>query len=293
MGRVLWKETVTMVRFQCRLFTLTRSEPRVSPQRFQSGPFASGAFTTVPYTADTSYPSHPIRLLMLKRLHIPLPLSECTCRCRRNVDPLGDHRAACSRTRVLRTRGIPLEQTAARICRAARARVTTHTRVSDLNPPPQSNKLTTRDCPYTTAASWPLAQPWSPHSQVLANHAVEADNTQPLLIDCAGLRSGRQVERRGNTIPQTFGLHKRAQTPPRNSRSTAIIAHMARWSAVITHAAMHRRRRRSASGANSSHKRQRSSQRPGGLDLNPAEGSSSTSRSRRYRNGFEHPGPPV
>ena len=135
MGRVLWKETVTMVRFQCRLFTLTRSEPRVSPQRFQSGPFASGAFTTVPYTADTSYPSHPIRLLMLKRLHIPLPLSECTCRCRRNVDPLGDHRAACSRTRVLRTKGIPLEQTAARICRAARARVTTHTRVSDLNPP--------------------------------------------------------------------------------------------------------------------------------------------------------------
>ena len=129
------KKTVTMVRFQCRLFTLTRSEPRVSPQRFQSGPFASGAFTTVPYTADTSYPSHPIRLLMLKRLQIPLPLSECTCRCRRNVDPLGDHRAACSRTRVLRTRGIPLEQTAARICRAARARVTTHTRVSDLNPP--------------------------------------------------------------------------------------------------------------------------------------------------------------
>ena len=42
---------------------------------------------------------------MLGRLRPPLPLTERTCRCRRILDPLGDHRAACSRAGVLRSRG--------------------------------------------------------------------------------------------------------------------------------------------------------------------------------------------
>eukprot|EP00434_Breviolum_minutum_P043514 symbB.v1.2.038794.t1/scaffold6177.1/size20301/1 len=62
----------------------------------QSGPFASRAFTTIPYTNDFAYPSHLFRILLLRRLRLPLPLFARTCRCRRTFDSLGDHRAACA-----------------------------------------------------------------------------------------------------------------------------------------------------------------------------------------------------
>ena len=63
----------------------------------------------------------------------PLPLSARQCRCRRALDLLGDHRAACPQAGILRSRGVALERVAARICREAGARVTTNTRVADLN----------------------------------------------------------------------------------------------------------------------------------------------------------------
>ena len=99
----------------------------------QSGPFASRAFTTIPYTNDFAYPSHLFRILLLRRLRLPLPLFARTCRCRRTFDSLGDHRAACAQSGALRSRGGPLERAAARVCREAGARVTTHTRLADLN----------------------------------------------------------------------------------------------------------------------------------------------------------------
>ena len=52
---------------------------------------------------------------MLRRLRLPLPLTERTCRCRRVLDPLGDHRSVCPRSGVLRSRGCPLERAAARV----------------------------------------------------------------------------------------------------------------------------------------------------------------------------------
>ena len=101
----------------------------------QSGPFSGRAFTSIPYTPDATYPGPLFRLLLLRRLRLPLPLSDRICRCRRIVDPPGDHRSACPRTGVLRSRGGPLEIAAARVCREAGARVTMHTRITDLNIP--------------------------------------------------------------------------------------------------------------------------------------------------------------
>ena len=43
----------------------------------------------------------------LRRLRLHLPLSARSCRCRRPLDPLGDHRAACAQSGVLRSRGAP------------------------------------------------------------------------------------------------------------------------------------------------------------------------------------------
>ena len=46
----------------------------------QTGPFASRTFTTIPYGPDTTYPSHLFRSLLLRRLRLPLPLAERSCR---------------------------------------------------------------------------------------------------------------------------------------------------------------------------------------------------------------------
>ena len=42
-----------------------------APVTSQSGPFASRAFTTIPYTNDFAYPSHLFRILLLRRLRLP------------------------------------------------------------------------------------------------------------------------------------------------------------------------------------------------------------------------------
>lgn len=59
----------------------------------QTGPFASRAFATIAYTSEVTYPDNIFRILLLRRLRLPLPLTERVCRRRRVHDPLGDHRS--------------------------------------------------------------------------------------------------------------------------------------------------------------------------------------------------------
>ena len=109
----------------------------------QSGPFASRVFTAVPYTADFTYHSRLFRALLLRRLRLPLPVTARACRRRRALDPLGDHRAAFPRSGALRSRSTPLERAAARVCREAGARVTTHTPLFQISTFPPSIASTT------------------------------------------------------------------------------------------------------------------------------------------------------
>ena len=60
------------------------------------------------------------------------------CRCGRQIDPFGHHRAACSRAGVLGRRGYAVESAAARVCREAGARVTDERHVAGLGPVPSS-----------------------------------------------------------------------------------------------------------------------------------------------------------
>jgi len=99
----------------------------------QTGHFASRAFTTIPSGPEFAYPSDLFRILLLRRLRLPLPLSARYCTCRRTLDSFGDHRAACATSGALRSRAGPLERAAARVCREAGARVTTNVLVSDLD----------------------------------------------------------------------------------------------------------------------------------------------------------------
>ena len=72
-------------------------------------------------------------VLLQRRLALPLPFSNRTCRCGRPLDAFGHHRAACARCGVLGRRGFALESAAGRVCREAGARVATNQFVRDLD----------------------------------------------------------------------------------------------------------------------------------------------------------------
>ena len=88
----------------------------------QGGPLSGLPFTTLPslwppfhhfalFLASLSplcpcrplqrFDSHLFRVLLLRRLHLPLTLSSRACRCGRPLDCLGHHRASCTRAVVL------------------------------------------------------------------------------------------------------------------------------------------------------------------------------------------------
>ena len=99
----------------------------------QAGPHSSRALTVLPTHEDVTLPSAHFRVLLLRRLRLPLPLAPRACACRRPLDVLGDHRAACATAGVLASRAIPLERALARVCREAGARVARNVRLADMN----------------------------------------------------------------------------------------------------------------------------------------------------------------
>ena len=103
----------------------------------QAGPLAGRTFTVLPTSTERDIDSAEFRVLLLRRLRLPIPLSTRRCRCGAQLDPWGDHRTACSNAGVLGRRGWPLERMAARVCREARARVATDVLLRDLNVPLQ------------------------------------------------------------------------------------------------------------------------------------------------------------
>ena len=101
--------------------------------RSQGGPLAALPYTVVPTCPLRRFDPDIFRVLLLRRLRLPLPLSSHSCRCGRPLDCLGHHRASCSRAGVLGRRGFALESAAARVCREAGARVSTNIFVRDLD----------------------------------------------------------------------------------------------------------------------------------------------------------------
>ena len=101
--------------------------------RSQHGPLASSPLTALPTSTATRLDPQPFRPLLCRRLHLPLLLSMRTCRCGRQHDIFGHHRAACAVAGFLGKRGYPLECAAAQVCREAGARVSTNVPVRDLD----------------------------------------------------------------------------------------------------------------------------------------------------------------
>ena len=101
--------------------------------RSQHGPLASTPFTVLPTSRMMRIEAQSFPLLLCRHLRFPLPLSLRTCRCGRQLDAFGHHRAACQVAGVLGRRGFPLECAAAQVCRKAGARVTTNMLVHDMD----------------------------------------------------------------------------------------------------------------------------------------------------------------
>ena len=76
----------------------------------QGGDAASCAFTAFPTSADTRVPDDEFRVMLLRRLRLPLPLAPKRCACRGLLDVYGDHRSACAQVGVLVANGLPLWQ---------------------------------------------------------------------------------------------------------------------------------------------------------------------------------------
>ena len=228
----------------------------------QAGPFASRAFTTIPYTTEFEYPSHLFRILLLRRLRLHLPLSARFCRCRRPLDPLGDHRAACAQSGVLRARGGPLERAAARICREGGARVTTNTRLADIHTLSRVDdrriEVIANGLPMwggsqlavdTTLVS-PLTRSGEPRSRggTFAGAALKdarrtKERTYPELLRnrrCRLVVLGIEVGGRWSNEASSFIrmlAQARARSSPLALRAATTSALVSRWSALLTHAA--------------------------------------------------------
>ena len=121
-----------------RQFRTTSVLQQLSPSkramlRSQSGPAAGVAFSALPSSSLTRFQPALFRVLLQRRLALPLPLNLCSCLCGRPLDAFGHHRAACSKSGVLCRRGFAVESAAARVCREAGARVATNLFVRDMD----------------------------------------------------------------------------------------------------------------------------------------------------------------
>ena len=114
------------------LFTRVSDQERALI-RSQAGPGAGAALTALPTGNETTIPSHLFRVVLLRRLRQPLPLSERSCRCGRLLDVFAHHRAGCARVGLLGRRGFSLESAIARICREAKGRVRTNVFLRDMD----------------------------------------------------------------------------------------------------------------------------------------------------------------
>ena len=72
------------------------TDPERALWRSQRGPLASNVLMAFPTSRSTRIDPQLFRVLLCRRLQLPLPFSSRTCRCGRLLDCRGHHRAACA-----------------------------------------------------------------------------------------------------------------------------------------------------------------------------------------------------
>ena len=104
----------------------------------QSGPNAGKWLSAIPRDPSTTIRPSRMQVALRRRLRMPLPLAPRKCdgrTCRKLLDTLGDHRAACMRTGRVRRRARPLEKIWVWVLREAGARVQEKVMLRDMGIP--------------------------------------------------------------------------------------------------------------------------------------------------------------
>ncbi len=101
--------------------------------RSQSGPCAGRVLSVLPLSPECTIRNAHMRLILLRRLRLKMPLGPRKCKCGRRLDRHGDHRVGCSNAGVLTKRSRPLEKALARVCREAGGRVAENAKLRDMN----------------------------------------------------------------------------------------------------------------------------------------------------------------
>ncbi|OLP76386.1 hypothetical protein AK812_SmicGene43688 [Symbiodinium microadriaticum] len=201
--------------------------------------------------------------MLLRRLRLQLPLVPAFCPCRRRLDALGDHRASCPRSGLLRSRAVPLERAAARVCREAGATVATNVLLRDLNLVVQRQderriEVIANGLPLWSGAQLAVdttlvsaldsAGQARRHQRSTAGAALRIarkakERTYPELLRSARCRLvvlGIELGGRWSTEAAQFIrllARSRARAAPPLLRSSATAAYVTRWSALLSFAA--------------------------------------------------------
>ena len=118
--------------FRERMFA-SMAHSVVAAVRSQGGSGTGLVLSCSPTCRTTKLEAQLFRVTLLRRLQLPLPFTERSCRCGLPLDSLGHHRAPCARAGVLGKRRWALQSVAARICREGGGRVTTNVLERDLD----------------------------------------------------------------------------------------------------------------------------------------------------------------
>ena len=176
---------------------LTETEKALT--RSQSGPMAAVTSICRPTSPLSRLDAQEFRVLLCRRLWLPLTLTLRYCRCGRPLDSRGHHRAACATVGVLGARGFPLESAAARVFREAGGRVSMHVREADLDIPQRGDADNRRL--EVVCDGLPLFQGAQLCVDTSMVSAVKRDSTARR--QCAKQRSGpcANQERQGVNLP--------------------------------------------------------------------------------------------
>ena len=249
-----------VARRQCEQLLSTLDPSSEALLRSQQGPFASRFLTTVPTCPALSYPSHLFRVLLLRRLRLPLPLSQRYCRSALLPvsSPFGlprrPPRSLCSG----RCPPEPRVPSRARVCREAGARVTCNTRLADMNL--QVDRVDDRRLEVVAnglplwggqqlAVDTTLVSPLSGSGQpcrrggrvqgaALALARRRKERTYPELLRSERCRLVVLAVEVGGRWTRQPPLCAPSREVPVRLRSSLVAVLVARWSALLSHAAM-------------------------------------------------------
>ena len=109
-GWQFWASSISDTFFRKALLS-EHTATRQAHLRSYSGRNAGANLAFAPTAPEFTIAPHLFRVLVLERLHLPLPITEAVCEgCGALVDIHGHHRAACMRTGRVKKRAVPTER---------------------------------------------------------------------------------------------------------------------------------------------------------------------------------------